>query len=329
MANNNNVLIKIKNVIRLVAEYINADNIDDESDLLLYTYKGHFISIATKILTVLGWIDFSKRNGKSLYVYISDMDSNLYGNEWEMFCKQPMVDVEVSKEYVDSTIKGNAILLPSQTRYHYKFYPVLKPLMKIIKPTIVFPSPRDYKNNIKAHNKFKALYKQFINYKIEVEEYMNNEFLTLFNNKDNILGIVCRGTDYVQRKPEGHPVQPNVVDVIDYAIKMKESYPWNYIFLATEEKAIADKFESFFPNRIITNKRCYLDGDYSNKYLCDTVLERENDQYYRDLEYLSSINLLSKCKYLIGGLCGASQMALIMNENPYEHVHLFDLGDYQ
>lgn len=56
--------------------------------------------------------------------------------------------------------------------------------------------------------------------------------------------------------------------------------------------------------------------------------ERDDDEYLRNLEYLSSMNLLANCHMLIGGMCGGSQAVLIMRGNiPYEYLHLFDFSD--
>ena len=84
-----------------------------------------------------------------------------------------------------------------------------------------------------------------------------------------------------------------------------------------------------FPSRVLVNKRCYYDGDYSNSFLFEVKNPRNNDQYFRNLEYLSSMFILSKCDLLIGGMCGGSQGVLIMRGSKmYEYLYLFDLGDY-
>lgn len=57
--------------------------------------------------------------------------------------------------------------------------------------------------------------------------------------------------------------------------------------------------------------------------------ERENDSYYKSLEYFSSVLLLSKCQGLIAGNCGGSRAAMYMNDGKYEFSYLFDLGLYE
>ena len=46
------------------------------------------------------------------------------------------------------------------------------------------------------------------------------------------------------------------------------------------------------------------------------------------IEYMSSIDLVSKCDYLVTGLCGGSQMAIYRNGNTYKYSYIFDKGVY-
>ena len=105
--------------------------------------------------------------------------------------------------------------------------------------------------------------------------------------------------------------------------------------MATEEEKIYQMFEEAFPGQIIINKRQYYDEFYEikNKFGDEARIswvhnDRENDNYYKSLEYLSSVFLLSKCNALIGGSCGGTQAAIYMNGNQYEYKYLFDLGLY-
>ena len=36
----------------------------------------------------------------------------------------------------------------------------------------------------------------------------------MFGKEDKVLGIRCRGTDYIKEKPKNHPVQPEISDVL-------------------------------------------------------------------------------------------------------------------
>lgn len=181
---------------------------------------------------------------------------------------------------------------------------------------------------------FSKLYKTFVKPNKETEQYFNNEYELIIKGK-RVLGVLCRGTDYTANKPKGHPIQPTVDDVIALAKSKMEELNCEWIYLATEEQVIFDRFEKNFPQKILVNKRKYFDEFYEikkdvgeNARISNVHFSRENDSYYKSLEYFSSVNLLSKCTALIAGNCGGSRAALYLNNNEYEFWHLFDLGVY-
>lgn len=165
--------------------------------------------------------------------------------------------------------------------------------------------------------------------------YVENEYDTLFFGEDGqkyrMLGVICRGTDYVKLKPSGHPVQPTVEQVIEQAKVLMQKYRFDRIYLATEEMAIHEKFEKAFPGLIVVNKRQYYDSIFNScnmSYIYEVQFDRENDIYLKGLEYLSSLQLLSRCDALLGGNCGGACAAIYMNNMKYEYVELFKLGLY-
>lgn len=166
-------------------------------------------------------------------------------------------------------------------------------------------------------------------------DYFNDEYEKLFNNKGKIIGVLCRGTDYTVNKPKNHPVQPEVSEIIEKVRETIIKYSCTYIYLATEEESIKKQFEEAFPGKILTNKRKYYDGFYDLKKdggddtrISWVHFDRNNDSYYKSLEYFSSINLLSKCDLLVAGNTGGSRMAMVLNNNRYEYAYLFDKGVY-
>ena len=124
-------------------------------------------------------------------------------------------------------------------------------------------------------------------------------------------------------------------NIVEKFRKKNESLKCDYIYLATEEEKIYKMFDNAFPEKVITNQRHYYDEFYElrDKYgdkarISWVHSDRNNDNYYKSLEYMSSLFLLSKCNALIAGSCGGSQAALYLNGNSYEYWYLFDLGLY-
>lgn len=177
------------------------------------------------------------------------------------------------------------------------------------------------------------LYQRYVIPNKKTEKYFTEEYETLLKGK-RVLGVLCRGTDYTEGKPAGHPVQPELEELLD---KVREKYielSCEAIYLATEEERIYKQFELTFPGKIIVNKRHYFDDYYrikqqnKNALISCVSFERDNDNYFKALEYFSSLNLLSKCCALVAGNCGGSRAALYLNRNKYEYSYLFDKGLY-
>lgn len=165
-----------------------------------------------------------------------------------------------------------------------------------------------------------------------VEKEYNNLFFGEKGQKKSVLGVICRGTDYVKLRPWGHPVQPPVEQVIERAKVLMEWYRLEELYLATEELAIFEKFDKAFPGKVLVNQRQYYDGIFNAQnmtYIYEVQFDRENDIFLKGLEYLSSLQLLSRCDVLLGGNCGGACAALYMNNMKYKYVELFNLGTYE
>lgn len=153
--------------------------------------------------------------------------------------------------------------------------------------------------------------------------YIDKECHDVLSKGNRVMAIVCRGTDY---KTANMPKQPEVCDVIAEAEKWMKKYNYDKIYLATEVEEIYDQFEKAFPGKILVNKRTYYDKamkDQNVKWIGQVSFDRENDNYLKGLEYLSSIIIVSRCKALLAGDCGASNMALLYNGEKYERFKIY------
>ena len=322
--------------ISVIPEYLSADSFivkknkkENKSCYLILEYYGKS-GLMTQMIIIIGWLKYAIDNN---FILVVDMCSgeNMYQQEnenvWEKFFQQPMYKMAVTKDELERIKREeNYAICPQKLKHNYQFEPVFSLACKIKKPAITFPMPRDFLNRRDLHREYEKIYKRYICFQKPVYDYMQTEYEKILKNRGRVLGVLARGTDYVQSKPYNHPIQPSADAMLNKCEEIRDS--WDYIYLATEEYAIEKKFREKYGDRILINERQYYDGDYQNKWLCDIHFNRENDSFLRGLEYVSSINLLSKCNYLIAGLCGGTQAALIMNDNQYEYVYLFDLGNY-
>ncbi|MDY4085468.1 MAG: hypothetical protein SOY57_07940 [Ruminococcus bromii] len=242
------------------------------------------------------------------YIPIVDVypnDSDYYsdnGRLWDMFFKQPLGTTEFDAK--------SARICP-------------------LKTSSIKPSMYDVKDTDKS-NFWGYILKSFVKYNDSVLKYFDEEYKQLLEDKSAI-GCVIRSTDYTKTKPKGHPKQPPLKDVFSKLHEVMQKYNVEYIYLATEDKNIADCFKKEFPDKIIENKRHYFNELFDSADLnrvSQVHFSRQNDDFLKILEYFSSINLVSHCDYLVTGLCGGSEMAIYRNGNQYKYSYVFDNGVY-
>lgn len=182
--------------------------------------------------------------------------------------------------------------------------------------------------------KIKIWHKLFENLIVSNEstqQYFDKEYNEIIKDK-RVLGCVVRGTDYTKLKLKGHPKQPDIDELVEKLMHFSKNGNYDYIYLATEEKRIADAIKKRFPGKVLENRRNYFDEKYFSNKNSDMVskvqFDRDNDDYLKMLEYMSSINLVSKCDSLVSGLCGGSEIAIYWNGLNYNEKFLFDKGLY-
>lgn len=296
---------------KMLDEKINSDGRKRTYFIIRRSYKG--IGMYTHVCVYLSFIAYAVSKG---YIPVIDMCNypNIYmkdedigkRNAWELFFKQP-VGIGLDDLGSGKIIYSSPVFLPNRT-------PFITSLL----------------NDKKEFALYARVYQDFIQYNKNVKEYTDEELKIIENKK--VLGVLYRGTDYTKGKPKGHPIQPTLQQVIAKAEEIMDRFGCEYIYLATDERNAEDEFEHSFPKHILTNKRKYydMDGmDYSNHYISEVSFDRENDQFLKGLEYISSINILSKCKCFLGGGCAGTYAAVIMNNFKFEYTHIFDLGFYE
>lgn len=171
------------------------------------------------------------------------------------------------------------------------------------------------------------LYERYVKLSDSAQKYFDREYNEILKDKaDRTLGVLVRGTDYKFAK--GHAVQPDVDEVIIKVRHVMRKRNYQFIYLATEEFAVVERFRKEFKGCVITNRRMYFDQfEFSaDLQLNDIKINRDHDSYWRGMEYLSSICLLSKCGGLVAGACGGSYGAFYMNGGAYRYTYFFDLG---
>ena len=173
---------------------------------------------------------------------------------------------------------------------------------------------------------WRELAHKYIRINSSIRNEIDIEYNKLVTKEDRVLGVLVRGTDYVDRKPYEHPVQPDINDVIEKSHLWMDQYACNKIFLATEDKEIAEKFRKEFGDAYITNERQYVEYE-SGLSTPEIKIDRENDCFLKGKEYLTTIEMLSRSNVFIGGRTSGTVGAFLLS-NGFEHSYVYAIGRY-
>lgn len=271
---------------------------------------GEHLGLFSYVITNLGNIDKALKKGR---IPIIDMQSykNPYleeeevgiKNAWEFFFEQPC-----NKKLED--IKGEKqIEITSVTRN---------------RPN---DSMRFFLNK-KVNAYWKERAKKYLRLNKTMQIEIEHQEKKIFKgHKEKILGVLCRGTDYVSLKPFRHPVQPTPEEVIEKAKEVMKEQKCKKIFLATEDESILKKFQKEFGDNLL-----FLDQkrfqDTKEHYLAEINFNRNHDAYLKGIEYLSTIVLLSKCDSFIGGRCSGT-IGVTLFADHFDYTYFWDKGRYK
>jgi hypothetical protein len=285
-------------------------------DKLFYIigFSCEYMGLFAIIKTVLSHIIYAVERGYIPVVNLKDftnqyIEKGLEGvqNSWELFFLQP-ADYKLGDIFKSQNIiLGKDVSFPT---YKYK----------------IFIQLLNKKNKYKLQY-FASYYNKYIHFNEETKCYVENELKNILNDNDRTLGVLCRGTDYIQRKPPNHPIQPNPLDVINKAKEIYSQLNYNKIFLATEDKHVYELFKMNFGDILITNKQELYEIPDEIQFLSEITYNNNCDRYMKGLKYLSSIYILSKCNFFIGGRT-AGTLGVYFMSNGFEYDYLWDIGYY-
>ena len=175
----------------------------------------------------------------------------------------------------------------------------------------------------------KELYKNYLKFNQQTQQYLDENFSRVIGNGDDVLGILCRGTDYLKKKPKGEQIQPEPHTVILKTKEVLKQYPnIKRIYVATEDNNIYQMFKKEFGDMLIENVQYkYTYTGLKDDYLSNVKVDRKDHNYNLAKEYLLSVYILSKCRYFIGGRTTGTKWAWIMADK-WDYCYIWKLGAY-
>lgn len=169
--------------------------------------------------------------------------------------------------------------------------------------------------------------KKYLSIKKEIIALSNMVMYKLFKNSKNILGVLTRGTDYLSIKPQGHPIPPDIFDVIHDVKEMDNKYKYDFIFFSTEDEILREKFIKNVSKKVKQIRpKIKINYNYNTKNFLNY-----NENIIGNVEfnkiYLLNIIILSKCLDIITARCSGTSGIFVLT-NGFRNVKIYDLGFY-
>lgn len=190
------------------------------------------------------------------------------------------------------------------------------------------PIKEVFDNERLAHSN--AIINKYLTLNRRTKEMFESERDRVGIGRYKVLGVKCRGTDFVATKPQSHQIVPdNDLTIKTINEKMKEWGGFDRIYLSTEDESILERMKSYFGEML-----WYTEGTrislQENKWLselydCNQAGKSTKEDDMR--EYLISTYMLASCDALIapevGGTLGAMRI-----RGTCDNSYIFQLGTY-
>lgn len=289
---------------RIVLGFQNSDK-----TFFVIRRKSTNVGLFSYVNAALGWIKYATDRG---YIPVVDMqfnkspylaDDKLYKeNAWEYYFEQPC-----GYSLKDIVHSRNIILGSGE-------------------------APPDYPNGKMfldgSLEEWRKYYHKYIRLNSRMHQHIEKVYSNIIDNKGNVLGILARGTDYVESRPKSHPIQPTINELIVKTQDLIAQWEIDAIYLATEDLSYVDNFKTTFGNKVIvSDARCYDYRKQHEKFINDNHFDRDDDAFFKGKEYLTNMVLLSKCKNIECGITSGTYGVYMMNDG-FEKEYRWDLGVY-
>ncbi len=158
--------------------------------------------------------------------------------------------------------------------------------------------------------------------KIDIHKISNN----LLQDKI-VLGILCRGTDYISLRPYAHPIQPSLEQMFDKVDEFLKKYNCTHIYLSTEDQSIVSEFQKKYGSILLLYPRKYVQSrnTHSQELVTDMINSVVTPKE-AGIDYLGQIYTLAQCKYGILSLTSATSFVCFMSN--FESCYIWNLGKY-
>lgn len=298
-----------------------------EPDCPFYGFFAHFINICGDLNEAIRcnqktFIDMKKN--KSIYISSEEVGKV---NAWERYFEQPFTEMncelaELSQaSLVVRWLNGVYFVKLNHTWVGVK---VMHYPDKYVRPN----DSMDFLTNEVEINYWREFVKKYIKFNADMVNYVNKLKEKInFIEEDRIVGVLVRGTDFINKRPYNHPVPPSAKEALDKVKKVMNEYQCKKVFLATEDISIYKYFENELGGGILLSIPQIRLGDTRDEFLSDIYVKANYDLNNLGQNYIATILLLSMCNCLLSSRTSGGIAALIFSEG-YDYTYFWNKGRY-
>ena len=169
---------------------------------------------------------------------------------------------------------------------------------------------------------FRDLAKKYMSVKKEIIDETNIIWKELFGDTRNVLGVIARGTDFVNLRPSGHSIPPSTETMIRDVKNMDKKNKYDWIYLATEDDNIREKFIKEFGEKLKILQKKNIDYKGGNIGSNSNLHGIEFQKLY-----LKSMLIISKCIDVVIARCSGAMGAFVFSEG-FREALVYFLGQF-
>lgn len=308
------MFVKIRK-IRSIEKQVQYGNLNADKFIYVIRIRKETLGLMGYYMAILGHIKIAidrkcvpvvdMQNYKNTYLKECEVGEK---NSWEYYFCQPskvtLIEAYKSQNVILSNMETPIEAEPR--RFYYEVY--LKQDMK----------------------KYYTIVSEMMNLNSSTQKKVDDVYDCIMKSKkelgNRIIGVVSRGTDLLGFP--GHSKQPTTNELIEATEKLMKEYSCQYVFLASDTDQAIREFCDYFGKEYVLTNQCKRYDECGTNVLSNIHFERENDEYLKGMEYLTTMWLLSKTDVLFGSLVGSTVGAICMNKGRYDHVEIYDEGMY-
>lgn len=269
------------------------------SNLLYHYYRTlQHLSYAIKN----GWIPVIDWENYGPFPHGEDEPVNGTRNCWEYFWNQP------SEYTLEEVYQSKHVILSSQNTVDYQLI-----------PPVAFYTP--FSRYVSRLIELCPQYDQYITLNEPTASYVQKRQDELFPKNARILGVSVRGAAYGAKRIPGHPVQPDIDNLIIETKEKMEEWKLDYVFFCCEMAEKVEKMKEAFGDKLISLPRKRYEKLPTSE---DNPLYVPGQRYQTNLDYLTEMALLSRCDCLLAGMSGGVRTAIIWNAGQYRKIQIFE-----